>query len=1617
MLAPGGNGTDGTGGGRGGSQPADGGTATGGANGGGGGGGFANLSGQQGGGGGGGGGSGIGLSGWVTIYNYNTITGGNGGNGFQFNGVYGAGGGGGNGITLNAAHSSEIFNDASATIAGGNGGLGSTTPGAGGGGGDGISVAGIGVRISNYGGVSGGFGGFAAGPDGNGITLLGDYGLILNAGTIEGATGIAVVGNRNTITNLGSLTGRGLMGVSLNGQNNRLELYGGSTITGQVTATGTGNVLAFGGPTNASFNTALLGSGGQYVGFDFFEKTGTGTLTLFGNNTYSGVTTVNQGTLRAGSAGSMSAASAMTVAAGAVVDLAGFDQEIGSLVGAGNILLGTGTLTTSRNGSSTTFSGNISGTGGLIKQGTGTLTLTGASTFSGGTALSAGTLAVGHSAALGTGALNMASGTTLQATAAGLTPANPITLASGIGTINDQGNLMTLSGTISGNGGLTKRGPGTLTLTGVNTYLGGTTVSGGSLAANGTGTLGSGPVNVNGGFLQLRNGFDASGMVFSTANGYTYFLGTSNAGTATLTANAGGVTSFQEGSNAGNSVVTTNAGGLTEFFGWSTGGNARLINNAGGVVDFSGSFGPAFDRKLTAGSIEGNGTFRLGANELTVGANGRSTTVAGVIQDGGMGGGIGGSLTKSGTGTLTLSGENTYTGLTTIQAGTLQIGSGGTSGNLAGDVANQATLAFNRSDAWSFAGDISGSGRVLKQGIGTLTLTGAGSYSGETVVSAGTLASGAAGAFSALSDFTVDAGATLAVTTGDEAVGSLSGAGTVTIAGGASLTTGLSDKATTFAGSFLGAGSLAIDGTATAMTLTGNSEIGGNLDICSCGDVNLRGSFKAHGDVMVAGGTLTVEQGGHLDGGSVQGIGTLTLADGGRVTTPQFAWIGGTVTITGAGSLLSADMAQVSGGIGDLDFNILNGGRMTTTGDMALLAMTGYGNVSVRGAGSRLDVGGTLAVGDSTIGVPDVDVLTLADGGRVSAGTIIVGTDGALRVGTGGAGGILSTSRLVNDGTLAFNHTDALTFDAPIEGGGSLLKSGSGRLALTGTSTLTGPTYVQAGQLAVNGSLASSPVTVTGGTLSGTGTVGRLSLQSGGTVAPGNSIGTLNVAGPLSFGPGSFYAVEIDGAGRSDRIAVTGTATLNGGTVQILPDQGINFLADHAYTILTAQGGRTGTFAGTQSTDFAFITPTLGYTADAVTLTMVRKTVPPTPPAPPPPVPPAPPVPVAFHTVAVTENQYHTADAVEALGAGNRLYNTVLGSTVAGARQAFDALSGEAHGSAVTAGYAQAGLIQTTLLTRLRQPLTSLPLLAQGAYGAAFAADRPGQAVAPVAVVPQPIAPRYALWGEGFGARGKTRSDRNAAALDTSTGGFLIGADAQVTDGWRLGLAGGYLRTALDVDARLSSGSNESVFGALYGSGQWGALTLRLGAAYARHDIDLSRTITFPGYADAVKASYDGSTLQAFGELGYRLGFGALALEPFVGASVLRLSTDGFQEQGGAAALTGYGRTYDLGTTTVGLRAEARLSETVPLTLSGLLGWRHAYGDVAPEALLAFAGGASPFTVAGVPVDRDALVAEAGLDWRASEAISLGVSYAGQIGARAQEHTVKGNFVWRFGTY
>ncbi len=157
-------------------------------------------------------------------------------------------------------------------------------------------------------------------------------------------------------------------------------------------------------------------------------------------------------------------------------------------------------------------------------------------------------------------------------------------------------------------------------------------------------------------------------------------------------------------------------------------------------------------------------------------------------------------------------------------------------------------------------------------------------------------------------------------------------------------------------------------------------------------------------------------------------------------------------------------------------------------------------------------------------------------------------------------------------------------------------------MVLDAASTLTVPTVnlLGGGTLSANGTLNSSVNVGRGAALMGTGTVGTTTVANGGTLAPGNSIGTLNVAGNTSFAAGSTYRVEVDATGASDRLAATGTATLNGGTVAVLAAPGA-YQPSTSYTILTAAGGITGAFARVTS-NLAFLAPSLVYGANNVLL-------------------------------------------------------------------------------------------------------------------------------------------------------------------------------------------------------------------------------------------------------------------------------------------------------------------------------------------------------------------------------------------------------------------------------
>ncbi|MFC7396714.1 autotransporter domain-containing protein [Chelatococcus sp. GCM10030263] len=1097
-----------------------------------------------------------------------------------------------------------------------------------------------------------------------------------------------------------------------------------------------------------------------------------------------------------------------------------------------------------------------------------------------------------------------------------------------------------------------------------------------------------------------------------------------------------------------------------------------------------------------------------------------------------------GAFTQGGPGTSILTGNNTYTGGTTIAAGTLQLGNGGTSGAIIGNVTNNDTLAFDRSNSYTFGDVISGSGTVKQIGAGTTILIGNNSYSGGTQVRGGTLVAQAGNAIGDLSSVFVFDGGTFRVAD-DETVATLAGGGGTVDLDGADLTLAstFANVTSSYPGSITGTGGLVKQG-AFEQVLSGNNSyqgatqiLGGTLYAVGAGINSIPDTSAV---TVAAGATLSLVQPfppfageesddetiGSLAGAGHVDLGAQVLTIGGNDANTTFsgviAGVGGSLVKTGSGT------------------TVLSGAN-TYTGPTTVAAGTlqaGAANAFSQASGTTVEGGGTLDLGGFVQAIDTVSLAggtlqngalagavtstggTVADlGGSASLTTLsglttVLGTNtytggttingGVLQLGDGGTSGTI-TGDVVNNGTLAFDRSDLFTFDGAISGSGAVNQIGSGTTVLSGINSYTGATTIDAGTLKggaansfsqasattiesgatldlggfaqaidsvslaggtlQNGALAGAvtstggtvaglggsaslttqagittvqgtnsytgPTTVaggmlvvgddahagaslvsavtvnSGGTLGGIGTVGGLSVGSGGIVAPGNSIGTLTVNGNASFAPGSTYRVEINPAGQSDLLAVTGTATLNGGTVGLTKAPGL-YAPGTRYTILTANGGVSGAFAGLTQ-DMPFVDLALGYDPSDVYLDIVRNTVP-------------------FPAVGVTRNEIATAAAVEALGTGNPVYDAVVGQpTVAGARQAFNALSGEIYASAQGVMLDDSRYIREAVGDRLRQGLTP-----EAGALAALAPTGPALAYAPAPVikgplgkdeaqVPAVLAPAYALWGEGFGAWGRRGSDGNAAGLDTSVGGFVLGADAPVGDQFRVGVAGGYSRTSIDGNAG-SSADLDTYYAALYGGGQWGPLGIRLGAAYSWHDLDATRAVVFPGFGETLKGSQDANTTQAFGEIGYRLALGGVALEPFAGLAYVNLETDAFTEAGGAAGLTGFSGSEAVTFTSLGVRAAQRfaLGATTALTLRGTLGWQHAFGDTTPTAALAFTGASLPFTVAGVPIAEDALVVKAGADLAIGPAVTLGVAYSAQFAQDAQDQQLKGVLNVRF---
>ncbi|WP_374788865.1 autotransporter-associated beta strand repeat-containing protein, partial [Brucella oryzae] len=465
------------------------------------------------------------------------------------------------------------------------------------------------------------------------------------------------------------------------------------------------------------------------------KMSGGGLLNLHGTNSYLGGTQVS-----GGGTVNIIADKGLGHSSGIVTLDNGTLQWGAAFNTARSITLGTGGGRIDTNNFDATASGVLSGGGKLTKTGAGVLTLTGTNTYSGGTAITAGTLSVGADNNLGAAASGVDIGAgTLQLNAA-FNSGRAITLSDVTSTIeNAQDN--TLSGIVSGTGKLTKTGAGTLTLTGTNTYANGTEITDGRVVISKDENLGASAGGLvfggNGtGILQMTENVTSARSITLTQNGT---LDTKNVGGGSSQLNTfSGVVS-------GSGSLTKTGGGSLTLSATNTYTGGTIIDDGQIVISRDDNLGAAngaikfTNRNLGhlqfAGDVSSGRAIQLDGM-ATIDTNGHHGSFSGVVSGTG-------ELTKTGAGVLTLTGTNSYSGGTAITAGTLQIGNGGTTGSIVGDVANDGVLAFNRSNSLTFHGVVSGTGSLSQMGSGTTVLTGTNSYSGGTAITAGTLSVGA----------------------------------------------------------------------------------------------------------------------------------------------------------------------------------------------------------------------------------------------------------------------------------------------------------------------------------------------------------------------------------------------------------------------------------------------------------------------------------------------------------------------------------------------------------------------------------------------------------------------------------------------------------------------------------------------------------------------------------------------------------------------------------------------------------------------------------------------------------------------------------------------------------
>jgi fibronectin-binding autotransporter adhesin len=829
-------------------------------------------------------------------------------------------------------------------------------------------------------------------------TLSGQTVTLTNAGnTYSGGT--SLVGSTLIISadgNLGAVPGSATPGsILLNGG----DLTASSSFTlnsnrgialGPASGTGSGRITVNSGAT-LTYNGIIANNGTSTSGFTFL---GPGTLDLSGStaaNTYSGPTTIGSGTLMISSDSTLGAVPGSPTANSLVLEASGILSATSSFTlsrNRGIALFGQGGISVA-GGQTVQYAGIIADSssmfGGLIKQGSGTLVLSGLNTYTGGTTISGGTLSISSDRNLGADPSPspiandlVINGGTLNASAGFiLNHFRGIVLGptggSGSGTIDvSSGKTLIYNGIIADNygggiGSLIKSNSGTLTLGGANTYSGGTTINGGTLSISSDGNLGSVPGSATPGSLVINGGTLNASSSFTLNSNRGIALGpTSGSGAGTIDVNSSQTLTYNGiiADNGGiGSLIKTSAGTLV-LGGANTYSGSTTINGGTLSISSDGNLGGAPSQvslTINGGTLQTTAGFTLYANRaVSLGSSGGTFDVeAGTLS---YGGGISGSgnLTKIGPGTLNLYGANTDTGNTTINAGTLSLTSNGSisTPNSTVTLGSSGTLTLNGGSVTTKNFDNSAGGTVNLYD-GTLTVSGGNFNWGSNPLNIDANTAGKSPSL-ILNALTNSPSFSNEINVGNSIQGSLkiSGGTQVSISNIVNIATGTGST-----------GSLTVTDPGSSLAVTG-------------------GWYFALGSANST-GTLTVQNQGTASASTIYGASaSVNVLSGGNLSS-TYGFIG-TGTVDGTGSVLSLNNLDLYG-----NTSVTNGGKISITGTTTLHSGSSL-NV---GAGSAV-TGGSMNVAGLVQGLGSISgPVTLQPGGTIMAGPNS-STIGTLSLGT-----------------------------------------------------------------------------------------------------------------------------------------------------------------------------------------------------------------------------------------------------------------------------------------------------------------------------------------------------------------------------------------------------------------------------------------------------------------------------------------------------------------------------------------------------------------------------------------------------------------------------------------